>query len=191
MFLFFSKVRGPSITAGYWKRDDLTKEAITEDNWLQTGDIAEWNQNGTLTIIDRKKNLVKLSNGEYIALEKLESIYKSCIYVNNICVYADSLCAKPVALVVPAEPTVRKAATEQMSPSNEWSDICNDQAIKKTILASLLSTAKEAGLKPAEMLFDIYLCDQEWTVEGGLMTAAQKLKRNDINKTFKEQLDKL
>ncbi|KAI7855814.1 hypothetical protein BDC45DRAFT_504797 [Circinella umbellata] len=184
-------VRGPSITSGYWKRDDLTKEAITEDNWLQTGDIAEWNQNGTLTIIDRKKNLVKLSNGEYIALEKLESIYKSCVYVNNICVYADSLCAKPVALVVPAEPTVRKLATEKMSPSTEWSDICNDEAIKKAVLAGLLRTAKEAGLKPAEMLFDIYLCDEEWTVEGGLMTAAQKLKRNDINKTFKEQLDKL
>ncbi|KAI9498840.1 hypothetical protein BDB00DRAFT_967860 [Zychaea mexicana] len=182
-------VRGPSITSGYWKREDLTKEALTEDNWLQTGDIAEWNANGTLTIIDRKKNLVKLSNGEYIALEKLESIYKSCVYVNNICVYADSLCARPVALVVPVEAPVRKLAGEQAIPSDEWADICRDPLIKKTILANLLKTGKDAGLKPAETLFDVYLCDEEWTVEGGLMTAAQKLKRNDIVKTFKEQLD--
>lgn len=77
-------LRGPSITKGYFKRDDLTKEAIV-DGWLMTGDIGQWNEDGTLSIIDRKKNLVKLSGGEYIALEKLETTYKSCNLVNNIC----------------------------------------------------------------------------------------------------------
>lgn len=59
-------LRGPSITKGYFKREDLTKEAITDDGWLMTGDIGQWNADGTLSIIDRKKNLVKLSGGEYI-----------------------------------------------------------------------------------------------------------------------------
>lgn len=59
-------LRGPSITKGYYKREDLTKEAITEDGWFITGDIGQWNPDGTLSIIDRKKNLVKLSGGEYI-----------------------------------------------------------------------------------------------------------------------------
>jgi long-chain acyl-CoA synthetase len=59
-------LRGPSITKGYFMRDDLTKEAITEDGWFMTGDIGQWNSDGTLSIVDRKKNLVKLSGGEYI-----------------------------------------------------------------------------------------------------------------------------
>ncbi|KAI8146982.1 hypothetical protein BJV82DRAFT_597309 [Fennellomyces sp. T-0311] len=182
-------VRGPSVTKGYWKRDDITKETITEDGWLMTGDIAQWNDNGTLSIIDRKKNLVKLSNGEYIALEKLESTYKSCVYVNNICVYADSLRPRPVALVVPVEPATRKLAGELGVQSKDWEDICNDASVKKAVLGAIQSQGKEAGLKPAEMLIDIYLCHEEWTIESGLLTAAQKLKRQDIVKKFKQQLD--
>jgi long-chain acyl-CoA synthetase len=66
-------LRGPSITQGYFKRDDLTKETITEDGWLMTGDIGQFNEDGTLSIIDRKKNLVKLSGGEYIGGSKFFS----------------------------------------------------------------------------------------------------------------------
>jgi long-chain acyl-CoA synthetase len=54
-----------TITTGYWKRDDVTAETIMPDGWLRTGDVGELNSDGTLTIIDRAKNLVKLSNGEY------------------------------------------------------------------------------------------------------------------------------
>ncbi|KAF7731937.1 long-chain fatty acid-CoA ligase [Apophysomyces ossiformis] len=184
-------VRGPAITKGYWKRDDVTKETLTEDGWLQTGDIAEWNDNGTLTIIDRKKNLVKLSNGEYIALEKLESIYKSCLFVNNLCVYADSLLPKPVALVVPVENAVRRWAEENGLEEKDWEKLCQDKAVRKAVLNALAASGKEAGLKPAEMLFDIHLCHEEWTTESGLLTAAQKIKRQDINKRYKAELDAL
>ncbi|KAJ3070184.1 long-chain fatty acid-CoA ligase, partial [Podochytrium sp. JEL0797] len=57
-------MRGASVMKGYYKQPKLTQEALTEDGWLMSGDIGEWNANGTLSIIDRKKNLVKLSNGE-------------------------------------------------------------------------------------------------------------------------------
>lgn len=57
-------IRGPSVTKGYFKREDLTKEAITADGWLMTGDVGQWNTDGTLSVIDRKKNLVKLQGGE-------------------------------------------------------------------------------------------------------------------------------
>ena len=64
-------LRGPSITKGYYNRDKETEEAFTEDGWFKTGDIGEWEPSGTIKIIDRKKNLVKTLNGEYIALEKV------------------------------------------------------------------------------------------------------------------------
>lgn len=58
----------------------------------------QWNKDGTLSVIDRKKNLVKLSGGEYIALERLESTYKSCSVVSNIVVHGDSSASRPMAV---------------------------------------------------------------------------------------------
>ncbi|KAJ2440973.1 long-chain fatty acid-CoA ligase, partial [Coemansia sp. RSA 2337] len=83
-------IRGPSIFKGYLDNEELTKETVTEDGWLKTGDIGEWTEQGQLSIIDRRKNLVKLVSGEYIALEALESTYKNSLFIHNICVFADS-----------------------------------------------------------------------------------------------------
>ncbi|KAI8583088.1 hypothetical protein K450DRAFT_224168 [Umbelopsis ramanniana AG] len=181
-------VRGPSITSGYWKRDDVTAETIMKDGWLRTGDVGELNKDGTLTIIDRAKNLVKLSNGEYIALEKLESIYKSCLVVNNLCVYGDSLRPKPVAIIVPVEPRIKELA-EQFEIEGDLEQLCKSDIIRKEVLRLLLEQAKVGGLKGSELLHDIHLSHEEWTPENGFLTAAQKLKRNDINKYYKMQLD--
>lgn len=64
-------IRGPPVFQGYFKNEEETKAALTEDGWMKTGDIGEFDKNGHLRIIDRKKNLVKTQNGEYIALEKV------------------------------------------------------------------------------------------------------------------------
>ena len=67
-------LRGPTIAQGYYKNENETAKAFTEDKWFKTGDIGQWNPSGTLTIIDRVKNLVKTLNGEYVALEKVSAI---------------------------------------------------------------------------------------------------------------------
>ena len=64
-------IRGPPVFEGYFDNDAETKEALTDDGWFKTGDIGEFDKNGHLRMIDRKKNLVKTLNGEYIALEKV------------------------------------------------------------------------------------------------------------------------
>lgn len=94
-------LRGGSVIKGYYKRPDLDKESFTEDGFFKTGDIGQFAADGTLSIIDRIKNLVKLRSGEYLALEKLESVYGSTDIVQNICIYADGDADKPIAIVVP------------------------------------------------------------------------------------------
>jgi long-chain acyl-CoA synthetase len=67
-------IRGDSVMSSYYENDAETKEALHPDGWFKTGDIGEFDKNGHLRIIDRKKNLVKTLNGEYIALEKVGSL---------------------------------------------------------------------------------------------------------------------
>jgi long-chain acyl-CoA synthetase len=70
-------IRGTGVIDGYYQNNKETAETITSDGWLKTGDIGEFDSRGHVKLIDRKKNLIKMLNGEYIALEKLESVYRS------------------------------------------------------------------------------------------------------------------
>ncbi|CAJ0829170.1 5499_t:CDS:2 [Entrophospora sp. SA101] len=122
-------LRGPTVTPGYYKNEKVTKETFTEDGWLQTGDIGEWKPNGCLSIIDRKKNLVKLAHGEYIALERLESVYKSTLFVSNLCICADSYQSRPVALIFPIEARIRKLAKEKNITETDFEKLCQNKEI--------------------------------------------------------------
>ncbi|KAI9331185.1 hypothetical protein BDR26DRAFT_807019 [Obelidium mucronatum] len=185
-------VRGSSVMKGYYKQPQQTKEALTDDGWLMTGDIAEWNANGTLTIIDRKKNLVKLANGEYIAIEKLESTYKTSAFVQNICVHADSEQTYCVALVFPSEKEIHKLALE-LDPSArvdgiDLQELCDKPEIRAGVLRSLKEIAKKVGFKAAEVVGQIYLVGEEWTPQNGLLTAAMKLQRKSIVNKYKAEI---
>ncbi|KAI7902555.1 uncharacterized protein BX663DRAFT_509647 [Cokeromyces recurvatus] len=186
-------IRGPSITAGYYKRDEITQETLTSDGWLKTGDIGEWTERGTLVIIDRVKNLVKLSNGEYIALEKLESIYKTSPLVENMCVYADPLYPRPVGLLVLAESISRKFLTDIgiQNEDESWETLCVKPEVRHAILNAMQEQAKRGGLRGSEVISDIWICKDLWTAEMGLLTAAQKLKRKEINSTYERELKEM
>ncbi|KAJ3215821.1 long-chain fatty acid-CoA ligase [Clydaea vesicula] len=185
-------VRGPSITQGYYKQPKQTSETLTEDGWLMTGDIAEFTKDGTISIIDRKKNLIKLSNGEYIALEKLESIYKSSTYVQHICIYAHPERSYCLALVVPVEKSTIELGKEKKILEEghyELSDLAKNTKLNKYFLDDLVRIGKQAGLKPAEIVGAVVLVGEDWTPHNGLLTAAMKLKRKDIVDKYKKQID--
>lgn len=157
-------IRGGSVTSEYWQNEEETKAAFAEGGWFMTGDIGEFDKYGHLRIIDRKKNLVKTLNGEYIALEKLESLYRSSPVVGNICVYAAEDQAQPVAIIVPVEAALKKVAEENHIKSGETLEtLVQNKELNSAVLKQLQSAGRAGGLKGIEILSGVVLSDEEWT----------------------------
>merc|ERR1719369_1110935 len=108
-------IGGASVARGYFKNEEKTKEDFYDEGgkrWFRTGDIGEMFDDGTLRIVDRKKDLVKLQLGEYVSLGKVESQLKTHPLVENICVYGDSYQSYTVAVMVPIRNALEKLAQE-------------------------------------------------------------------------------
>ncbi|KAI5957838.1 FAA4 [Candida theae] len=176
-------IKGGPVVKEYYKNEKETKEAFTEDGWFKTGDIGEWQSDGGLKIIDRKKNLVKTLNGEYIALEKLESVYRSNPLVLNLCVYADQTKVKPIAIVVPQENVLQQLGLDS-------STAYDDPKVVSKVVSSLNATGKSQGLNGIEFLQSVVLVHDEWTPENGFVSSAQKLQRKKILKTYESEVKK-
>ncbi|OBZ74756.1 Long-chain-fatty-acid--CoA ligase 1 [Grifola frondosa] len=173
-------IRGPSVIKGYYKRDDLNSDEtiFTKDGWLRTGDVGQWNPDGTLSLIDRIKNLVKLQGGEYIALERLESIYKSCNLVSNICVHANPSARQPIAIIIPNESHLHHGARDEANG-----------AVVDFVLKECNAVGKKNGFKQMEILEAVILTSEEWTPESGLVTAAQKVQRKKVAEAFAKEIE--
>ncbi|KAG6857982.1 hypothetical protein C0995_003611, partial [Termitomyces sp. Mi166 len=176
-------------------RPDLNEDEtiFTKDGWLRTGDVGQWNPDGTLSLIDRIKNLVKLQHSEYIALERLEAVYKSCNLVGNICVHASQEAKQPLAIIIPHEAHLRHViqtntnGAKGVDGSAQLVDLCEDKRVKELLLKEINSTGKKNGFKPQELLQAVILTPDEWTPESGLVTDAQKIQRSKIAKKFETE----
>jgi long-chain acyl-CoA synthetase len=156
-------IRGDSVARGYLELEQETKEAFTKDGWFKTGDIGEFDTAGQLRIIDRKKNLVKTLNGKYIALEKLESIYRSCLVVGNICVYAAQEKQKPIALVYPGESVLKQIARDNGVQGYDLDDLCLNDKVRAEVLKEMQTVGRRSGLAPFEIIDGVVLTNEEWT----------------------------
>jgi len=181
-------IRGDSVITEYFDNPEETKEACTSDGWFKTGDIGEFDRNGHLRLIDRKKNLVKTLNGEYIALEKLESVYKTAKIVQNICVYAADDQAKPIAIVVPVEAALKQLAKDNGEAESSLEEMVHNKKIQDAALKELQAVGKKGGLAPFEIITGVVLSEEEWTAQNGLLTAAQKIQRKPLVKKFQKEV---
>ncbi|KAM4604008.1 long-chain-fatty-acid--CoA ligase 1a isoform 1-T2 [Polymixia lowei] len=183
-------VKGPNVFQGYLKDPEKTTEAIDQDGWLHTGDVGKWLPNGTLKIIDRKKHIFKLAQGEYIAPEKIENNYIRSDPVAQIFVHGDSLQACLVGIVVP-DPDFLPGWAKKRGIEGSYSELCKNKDIKNAILEDILMLGKKGGLKSFEQVRDITLHAEMFSVQNGLLTPTLKAKRAELRNHFREQIDAL
>lgn len=183
-------IKGPNVFKGYLKDDEKTAEAIDKDGWLHTGDIGKWLPNGTLKIIDRKKNIFKLAQGEYIAPEKIENVYIRSAPVAQVFVHGESLRSFLIGIVVP-DPEMLPGFAAKLGIKGSYEDLCKNAAVKKAILEDMVRLGREAGLKSFEQVKDLYIHTEMFSVENGLLTPTLKAKRAELVKLFQTQIEAL
>ncbi|KAK1439752.1 hypothetical protein QVD17_05572 [Tagetes erecta] len=188
-------VGGYSVTAGYFNNEEKTNEVYKVDEsgmrWFYTGDIGRFHPDGCLEIIDRKKDIVKLQHGEYISLGKVEAALASSKYVENVMLHADPFHNYCVALVVPAHQVLEQWAKSAGIPYKDFADLCTKKETISEVQQSLTKVGKEAKLDKFELPAKIKLMPDPWTPESGLVTAALKLKREQLKTRFKDDLQTL
>eukprot|EP00057_Strongylocentrotus_purpuratus_P020871 XP_011675345.1 PREDICTED: long-chain-fatty-acid--CoA ligase 6 [Strongylocentrotus purpuratus] len=180
--------RGNNIFTGYLKDEEKTRETFDEDGWMHSGDIGKWMPNGTLKIIDRKKNIFKLQQGEYVAPEKVETIYQRSEFVAQVYVHGDSLQSFCVAIIVPDEEVLVKVGKSKGLGSN-FEQLCKKQEVNQMILNDCVKIGKEAGLNSFEQAKKLYLCWTLFSLENGLLTPTMKSKRPALRDHYKTQID--
>ncbi|KFW89858.1 Long-chain-fatty-acid--CoA ligase 6, partial [Phalacrocorax carbo] len=183
-------VKGPNVFKGYLKDEEKTTEALDQEGWLHTGDIGKWLPNGTLKIIDRKKHIFKLAQGEYIAPEKIENIYIRSDPVAQIYVHGDSLQAFLVGIVVP-DSEVMPGWAKKRGFDGTYAELCKNKELQQAIMEDMVRLGKESGLHSFEQVKAIYIHSDMFSVQNGLLTPTLKAKRPELRDYFKKQIEEL
>jgi len=184
--------RGPVTCKGYFKNQAKTDELIDKHGWYHSGDVASIDELGRIKIIDRSKNIFKLSQGEYIAPEKIENIYVQSQWVAQSFVYGDSLKSSLVAVVVPDFEVLGPWAKEKKHPhADSPKELCNDPEIVKMVLEDMTKVGKANKMLGFEFVSTITLVPDAFSVDNDLLTPTFKLKRPQAKKAFQAQLDEM
>lgn len=153
-------LRGLPVCKEYFKNPEETAKAFTPDGWFRTGDIGEFDPVGHVKVIDRVKNLVKMQGGEYIALEKLEAVYRGCEFVHNIMIHGDGEHPRAIAIVSPNEKPLNELAKKL---GVDHAHAHSDPKVLDAVHKDLIGVGKKAGLTGLEMVVGVVLVEDEWT----------------------------
>ena len=161
---------------GYYKRPEVTAEVFDADGFYRTGDVMAQVGPDKLVYLDRRNNVLKLSQGEFVAVSKLEALFGDSPLVRQIFVYGNSARAYLLAVIVPTEDALARFDADEL---------------KRVIGESLQEVAKTAGLQSYEIPRDFVIETTPWTLENGLLTGIRKLARPQLKKHYGERLEQL
>ncbi|GBC09115.1 hypothetical protein RclHR1_08610002 [Rhizophagus clarus] len=184
-------VRGKGTMVGYLKDEKKTKETIDEEGWLHSGDIGYIDARGCVVIIDRKSNIFKLSQGEFVAPEKIEQIYLRNLLLAQLFIYGDPLRSYLVGIVVPNPELFVPWANELLGGTYEFEELVKNKKVRDALLDSLNQVGIKYGLNGFEQLKSIYVEPKAFAPEDGIVTATFKTKRPAMTKFYRKIIDQL
>ncbi|HSU17228.1 long-chain fatty acid--CoA ligase [Longimicrobium sp.] len=180
-------VRGPNVMEGYFRAPEATAE-VMEDGWFKTGDIGVIDGEGFLTITDRKKEMMKLSTGKYIAPQPIEQRLAHSRFIDQVVVIGNSrqFCS---ALLVVSVDTVVKHFAETGQPLAKDADVLGLPQVRELIQREV--DAVNAHLPHWEQVKKFALVKHPWSIETGELTPTMKIKRRVINERHADDIQTL
>ncbi len=169
-------VKSETLFPGYYKRPEVTADVFDADGYYRTGDVVAELGPDQLRYLDRRNNVLKLSQGEFVTVSKLEAVFGDSPLVRQIFVYGNSARSYLLAVVVPTEDALARYDVE---------------SIKPLISESLQDVAKAAGLQSYEIPRDFIIETTPFTLENGLLTGIRKLARPKLKEHYGDRLEQL
>ncbi|MFD4635963.1 carboxylic acid reductase [Lentzea sp. NPDC058436] len=170
-------LKAESMFPGYFKRPEVTSAVFDAEGFYRTGDIMALTGPDQLVYVDRRNNVQKLSQGEFVTLSKLEAEYTADPLIRQIYVYGSSARAYLLAVIVPADAAVREAA--------------DAEALRQDLAEALRRTAVRAGLEPYEIPRDFLVETEPFSAENGLLSDVRKLLPPRLRERYGARLEAL
>ena len=169
-------VKSETMFPGYYKRPEITAEVFDADGYYLTGDIVAEVGPDQLRYLDRRNNVLKLSQGEFVAVSRLEVVFADSPLIQQIFVYGNSARSYLLAVVVPTEEALSRWPRAEL---------------KQMITESFQNVANAAVLQPYEIPRDFIIETSPFTVENGLLTGVRKVARPKLKEYYGDRLEQL
>lgn len=177
--------RGPSIMQGYYKNEEATREAL-RDGWLHTGDLGEWDPDGFLRVVDRKKNLIVLSTGKNVAPQPVENHITNSPYISQAVLIGNGR-KYVIALVVPDYENLLPWAGKRGFPEQDPENLAEHPEVKKFLKEEVEKHTE--GFAAYERPKKTVVCGKEWSIDGGELTPTLKVKVNVVEEKYKDLIE--
>jgi len=180
--------KGPNIFVGYYKNPEATKDTMTEDGWLKTGDLGEWTSDGFLKIVGRKKDIIVTAGGKNISPQLIEAQFLDNQLIEHIVLYGNEH-KYLVAMITLKQFETKKFAEKFGLSGLNHKDLCQEKAVIDFIYKSLENI--NSGLASYETIKKFFILPESLSIEKEYITPSLKIKRNVIHKAFREQFEAL
>lgn len=178
-------VKGPTVMSGYHNKEKETAEAFTADGWFRTGDAGYFDDQGSLVLTERIKDLFKTSNGKYIAPQAIESRLGEDKYIEQVAVIGDRQ-KYVTAIIIPAFEALKEYAEKKKIQFKSIDDLVRNSEIVRMIGERI--ERLQQGLAAFEQIKKFVLLPKEFTIESGELTNTLKIRRPVINHNYAKEI---